>query len=165
VLLGLVPVPLPGGLTVKLGLAGGPLIVALVLGLVHRTGPIVWSPPFAVHQTLRQCGAVLFLAGVGTRGGYAFATVVTSTEGLILLAAGTVLTLTAAAALLWIGHRRLGIPLSLLAGLVAGFQTQPAVLSFALEQTGNDLPNVGYAAAYPVATISKIILAQALLAG
>jgi putative transport protein len=65
---------------------------------------------------------------------------------------------------LWIGHRRLGIPMSLLTGMLAGLQTQPAVLSYAGEQTGNDLPNSGYATVYPVATIAKILLAQLLLA-
>jgi putative transport protein len=54
--------------------------------------------------------------------------------------------------------------MSLLIGMLAGLQTQPAVLSFALEQTGNDLPNVGYATVYPIAVISKILFAQVLLA-
>jgi putative transport protein len=47
--------------------------------------------------------------------------------------------------------------------MLAGLQTQPAILAFALEQTGNELPNVGYAAVYPVALIAKILLAQLLL--
>jgi putative transport protein len=53
--------------------------------------------------------------------------------------------------------------MSLLTGMLAGLQTQPAVLGFALEQTGNELPNVGYATVYPIATVTKIILAQLLL--
>jgi putative transport protein len=48
--------------------------------------------------------------------------------------------------------------------MLAGFQTQPAVLGFASEQARNDLPNLGYATVYPLATIAKIILAQLLLA-
>lgn len=54
--------------------------------------------------------------------------------------------------------------MSVLTGLLGGLQTQPAVLSFALEQTKNDLPNVGYTTVYPLATVAKIILAQVLLA-
>jgi putative transport protein len=54
-------------------------------------------------------------------------------------------------------------PLVLLIGMLAGLQTNPAVLSFALEQTGNDLPNIGYARVYPAALIAKIPLAQVLL--
>jgi putative transport protein len=55
------------------------------------------------------------------------------------------------------------VPMSLLIGMVAGLYTQPAVLGYALEQTENDLPNIGYASVYPVAMITKILLAQALL--
>jgi putative transport protein len=54
--------------------------------------------------------------------------------------------------------------MSLLIGLLAGLQTQPAVLGFALEQTGNDLPNLGYASMFALAVIVKIILAQLLVA-
>ena len=75
-----------------------------------------------------------------------------------------VITLMAALATLWIGHKLLNIPMSLLIGMLAGLQTQPAVLGFALEQTRNELPNIGYATVYPVAMISKILLAQLLLA-
>jgi putative transport protein len=50
--------------------------------------------------------------------------------------------------------------MSVLIGLLAGLQTQPAVLGFALEQTGDDLPTIGYTTAYPVATVTKIVLAQ-----
>ena len=53
--------------------------------------------------------------------------------------------------------------MSILIGMVAGMQTQPAVLGYALEQTGNDLPNIGYASVYPVATIGKILAVQLLL--
>ncbi len=54
-------------------------------------------------------------------------------------------------------------PLVLLIGMLAGLQTNPAVLSFALERTGNDMPNIGYARVYPTALIAKILLAQVLL--
>ena len=67
-------------------------------------------------------------------------------------------------ATLWVGHRLLKIPLGLLAGILAGLQTQPAVLAFAQEQTRNDLPNVGYATVFPTAMILKIALAQLFLA-
>ncbi len=162
-LLGLVPVPLPGGVTLKLGFAGGPLVVALILGSFARTGPLVWTLPYSANLTLRQLGLVLFLAGVGTRAGYPFASTFTKGGGIYLLLAGAVITCTVALVTLWIGHKLLKIPMGLLIGMLAGIQTQPAVLGFALEQTGNDLPNIGYASVYPVAIISKIVLAQLLL--
>ena len=163
-LLGTVPIPLPGGLTITLGLAGGPLIVALMLGALGRTGPIVWSLPYSANLTLRQIGLVLFLAGVGTRSGYAFLTTITQGGGLSILAAAALITCAIGFVTLLIGHLVLKIPMGLLVGMLAGIQTQPAVLSFSLEQAGNDLPNIGYATMYPIAIIGKIVLVQVLLA-
>ncbi len=162
-LLGIVPIPLPGGLTFKLGFAGGPLIVALILGTVGRTGKLVWTLPYSANMTLRQVGLVLFLAGIGTRAGYGFLSTFATGGGFTVFIAGAALTFIAAATTLCIGHYVMRIPMSLLIGMVAGLFTQPAVLGYALEQTENDLPNVGYASVYPVAMIAKILLAQALL--
>jgi putative transport protein len=162
-LIGLVPIPFPGGVVLKLGLAGGPLLAAMILGTLGRTGPLVWSLPYSANLTLRQVGLILFLAGVGTRAGYAFVTTFTEGSGMWIFIAGAIITCAAALTTLWIGHRLLKIPMSLLIGMLAGLQTQPAVLGFALEQTHNELPNIGYATVYPIATISKIIFAQLLL--
>ena len=162
-LLGLVPIPLSGGVVIKLGLAGGPLLVAMILSTLGRTGPLVWSLPYSANLTLRQIGLILFLAGVGTRSGYAFVTTLSQGSGISLFLAGAGLTVVTALTTLWAGYRLFKIPLSLLIGMLAGLQTQPAVLGFALEQTGNDLPNIGYATVYPVATITKIIVIQLLL--
>jgi putative transport protein len=163
VLLGLVPFPLPGGVTLRLGFAGGPLLVALALGALERTGPLVWSMPYSANLTLRQLGLVLFLAGVGTRSGYVFASTLTQGGGLAIFVVGALVTCIAALGVLWVGYRLLKIPMSLLIGMVAGLQTQPAVLGFALEQAESDLPSIGYATVYPVAMITKIVLVQVLL--
>ena len=72
VLLGMVPIPLPNNMTFKLGFAGGPLIVSLILGRLERTGPITWSLPFNANLLLRQVGLVFFLAGIGSRAGLGF---------------------------------------------------------------------------------------------
>jgi putative transport protein len=163
VLVGMIPIPLPGGMAFKLGFAGGPLVVALILGARARTGPIVWSMPYSANLLLRQIGLTLFLAGVGTRSGYAFATTLTQGNGALIFTAGALTICTVALATLWVGYRLLKIPLGVLAGMLAALQTQPAVLSFAHDQADNDLPNIGYATVYPIAIIAKILLAQALL--
>ncbi len=163
-LVGLIPIPLPGGLVFTLGFAGGPLVVALILGALERTGPLVWSLPYSANLTLRQIGLIMFLAGVGTRAGYAFVSTFIQGGGIYLFIAGAIITTLTALATLWIGYRLLKIPMSLLIGLLAGLQTQPAVLGFALEQTGNDLPNLGYASMFALAVIVKIIVAQLLVA-
>ena len=162
-IVGIIPIPLPGGLVLKLGFAGGPLIVALILSTVAHTGSIVWSLPYSANLTLRQIGLVMFLAGVGTRSGYAFITTLTQGNGLVIFAAGAIITCLTALTTLWIGHKLLKIPMNLLVGMLAGLQTQPAVLGFALEQSDSELPNIGYAAVYPVAMIAKILAAQVLL--
>jgi putative transport protein len=161
--LGILPIPLPGGVTLRLGLAGGPLIVALVLGALGRTGPFVWSLPYGANLTLRQIGLVLFLAAVGTRAGYAFYATLSQGAGGMLFLSGAVITILTAGLTLWAGYRVLKIPMGLLIGMLAGLQTQPAVLGFAQEQAGNELPNIGYATVYPLAMILKILLAQVLL--
>jgi putative transport protein len=161
--LGLVPWPLPGGLTFRLGFAGGPLVVALAVSALRRTGPILWQPPYSANLTLRQLGLVLFLAGIGTRSGHAFATTLAAGGGLRLFLGGALITCASSLLTLVLGSRLLRIPMSLLIGMLSGQQTQPAVLGFANEQTGNDLPNVGYATVFPLATIAKILLAQVLL--
>lgn len=163
-LLGTIPIPLPGGIVFKLGFAGGPLVVSLILGAVARTGPLVWIMPYSANLTLRQIGLILFLAGVGTRSGYAFVSTFAQSGGLSILLAGAAVTCITAIATLWIGYKLLHIPMSLLIGMLSGLQTQPAVLGYSLEQTKNDLPNIGYATVYPIAMIVKILLAQLLLA-
>lgn len=163
-LIGLIPFPLPGGLTFKLGLAGGPLIAGLILGTAGRTGPLVWYLPYNANLLLRQLGLVLFFAGVGTKAGYAFFnTLMAGGTGLLIFGAGALITCATAFTALWIGYKGLKIPMGTLAGMLAGLHTQPAVLSYAVQQAKSDLPNLGYATTFPMATIAKIILAQLLL--
>jgi putative transport protein len=161
-LLGLLPIPVPGFGTFRLGLAGGPLLVGLALGILGRTGPFFWQMPYSVNLSLRQIGVVLFLAGIGTRSGWAFADTFRHGGGLPIFLCGTAITCLTAFLTLWIGHRLLKIPMSLLTGMLSGLQTQPALLAYANEQADNGLPDVGYATVYPVATILKILLAQIL---
>jgi len=162
-LLGMVPIPLPGGMTLRLGIAGGPLIVALLFGALGRTGPFVWAIPYGANMSIRQVGLVLFLAGVGTRSGYSFASTLTQGSGLLIFAGGAAVTCLTAIVTLWLGYRLFKIPMGLLVGILAGLQTQPALLGFGLEQSRDEMPNIGYAIVYPVAMILKILLAQVLL--
>jgi len=162
-LLGLVSVPLPHGGTFQLGAAGGPLIAGLVLGAVGRMGPVVWQLPFSANLSLRQIGLVLFLAGVGTRSGWVFARTFAQPGSLPLFLAGAGITLVTTLLALVIGRYVLKARPSVLFGMVAGVQTQPAVLAFANESVADDGPNAGYAAVYPFATIAKILFAQMLV--
>lgn len=162
-LLGSVPIPVPGGAPLKLGFAGGPLIAGLVLGRLGRTGPLVWTLPYSANLTLRQLGVVLFLAGVGTRSGHAFADTLRQGGAAALVLCGAAITLTIALGTLLVGYRLLRIPMGILTGMLSGIQTQPAVLAFSTEQARSEVPSAGYASVYPVATLLKIVIAQLLV--
>jgi putative transport protein len=162
--LGMIPIPLPGGIILKLGIAGGPLIVALLLGSVNRIGKLVFVMPYSANNTIRQLGLVLFLAGVGTRSGYAFRETMTqSDQGINFFLIGAAITIAIGFLFLYVGHRFLRIPFPRLAGMLAGFQTQPAVLAFVNEQAKSEQPNIGYSSVFPIATLTKIIFVQILL--
>jgi putative transport protein len=162
-LLGAIAVPLPGGARFTLGLAGGPLVAGLILGRLGRTRSLVWSVPYGANMTLRQLGVVLFLAGVGIRAGGTLSGALAQISPLRIALGATAVTAVSVSAAMLIGRRLLRIPLSVLAGTVAGILTQPAVLALAVERSDSDLPNVGYAAVFPVAMIAKILLAQLIL--
>ncbi|MBN8690083.1 MAG: transporter [Armatimonadetes bacterium] len=159
-LIGLIEVPLPGGISFKLGVAGGPLVASLVLGALHRTGPIHWGLSFNANLTLRQIGLILFLAGVGIRSGYAFRDSMAAGTGLPVFLVGCAATVISAAIYLLIANKLFGLSGATLMGMASAIHTQPAALSFSAEQTNSDAPNVGYATVFPIASVSKIILAQ-----
>lgn len=158
-LLGMITFQLPGGVDFKLGYAGGPLIVALTLGALRRTGPIVWTLPYSANLTLRQIGLILMLASIGVNSGHTFVGTVAQGEGGIIFLAGTIISCSTAIATLFIGYKLLKIPFSLLMGMVSG---QPAILDYALEQSKNQLPIIGFTLMLPVALITKIIYVQFL---
>ncbi|WP_282774264.1 aspartate:alanine exchanger family transporter [Phaeodactylibacter xiamenensis] len=160
-LLGMITFQLPGDASFKLGFAGGPIIVALILGALRRTGPIVWTLPYSANLTLRQIGLILLLAGVGVNSGHTFVDTVAQGGGGIIFLAGTIISFITAIATLFIGYKLLKIPFSFLTGMVA---SQPAVLDFALEKAGNKLPNIGFTLMLPVSLITKIVYVQFLFA-
>ncbi len=162
VLLGQVAIPLPGGQTVSLGFAGGPLVVALILGRLGRTGRIVWSMPLNANLTMRQLGLLFFLAGIGVRAGGSFVHTFED-QGVRLLVVGGLATILSAGLSVWLAHRVFHYDMISAYGVVAGVHTQPAALAFANAHTGAETPALSYAAVYPVALIVKIVLAQILV--
>ena len=161
-LLGAIPIPIGPGLTFKLGSAAGPLIVGLVLGAVRRTGPIVWNIPYSANLTLRQIGLILFLTAVGLSSGYTFRTTFAGSTGLTLLGIGTLVSFGVPLLTLVLGYRLLKVPFGQLTGMLSAQQTQPAVLGYALEDSKDEAPNVGWSLVYPVAMITKILLGQVI---
>ncbi len=160
-LVGMIPIPFHGTV-IRLGLAGGPLLVALVLGKLERTGRITWKMPISANLTLRQIGLLLFFAAVGTRAGYSFGQTL-KTNGWQIILAGTVVTVAVALATLMVGYKVLRIPFDTMMGITSGIHTEPASLTYAANLTHNERPNTGYTTVYPIAMIAKIVLAQLLV--
>ena len=163
VLLGELAFPLPGGGEFALGLAGGPLLVGLIVGRAGRTGPVLWSLPHGVASTLSQLGMMLFLAYAGSNSGSALADALGSPTGPRLLAVGVVVTVVTAATVIIGGRLLAGMYGPRMGGVLAGTQTQPAVLAYANETTKDDpRVNLGYALVYPAAMIVKVVVAPLL---
>lgn len=158
-LLGMVTFQFPGGFTFSLGYAGGPLIVALLLSSVRRTGPIVWTLPYSANLTLRQFGLILLLAGIGIRSGHTFLQTIIGGGGGWLFLAGALISMISAFVALFVGYKILKIPFSFLMGMVS---SQPAVLDFALDRANNNLPTIGFTLMLPIGLIIKIVLVQLL---
>ena len=163
VALGSVPIAFPGiPQPVRLGLAGGPLIAALVLGRIGRIGPHVWHMPTNTNLAFREFGIALFFAAVGLGAGASFFHTVFSSTGIYWLLAGlsvTVLPLVSAGI---IGRALLKLNFIDLSGLLAGSMTDPPALAFACNITGSDAPAVSYATVYPLTTLLRILAAQIL---
>jgi putative transport protein len=162
VLIGSITLTLPGDLKLSLGLAGGPLVVALVLGWRGRTGPFVWDLPAEISTTFRELGLVLFFAAVGIKSGGHFIDAVLS-HGVLLLLIGAVITLSSTLVLLIGSIRILKLDWVTATGILAGGQTQPAILTFIGNLAKSEAPNTAYVSILPTAMVAKIIMAQILL--
>jgi putative transport protein len=164
VLLGLCPISFAGLPTpVRLGLAGGPLIAALVLSRIGRIGPLVWYMPPNANLALRELGITLFLACAGLKAGAHFFEVLFTTQGLCWIAAGAAITLVLLLLAGWIGRVFLKQNFLTLCGLLAGSMTDPPALAFANTINHSDAPSVAYATVYPLTMLTRILLAQVLV--
>lgn len=163
VLLGTLPIPFPGlPHPIKLGLAGGPLIVALILGRVGRIRRQIWHMPANTNLAFREFGIALFFAAVGLGAGTKFFATVFSATGLQWLLAGACITVFP---LMLIGiFARVVWKMNFmdLSGLLAGSMTDPPALAFASNIAGSDAPTVAYATVYPLTTMLRILSAQIL---
>jgi putative transport protein len=159
VLLGLIPIPIPGVGVVTLGIGGGPLIVALILGKLRRTGPLLWVMPLPANIVLRNFGLAMFLAAVGINAGTPFVRTVTET-GFSLLFIGAVVLLTTVLIVLLVGYYAMKIPFDDLVGVASGATGNPAILVYSTRMAPTERPDIGYAMIFPSMTIVKVIAVQ-----
>jgi putative transport protein len=159
VLLGLIPIPVPGVGIVTLGIGGGPLIVALVLGKVRRTGPLLWTMPLPANIVLRNFGLAMFLATVGVNAGQPFVRTVAE-SGFTMLFIGAAVLLTTVFIVLLVGHYVLKIPYDDLVGVASGATGNPAILVYSTKMAPTERPDIGYAMIFPSMTLVKVIAVQ-----
>src|SRR5262245_36487710 len=157
-LLGLVPIPIPGVGTVTLGVGGGPLLVALLLGKLRRTGPMLWTMPLPANIVLRNYGLALFLAAVGINAGQPFVRTV-SESGFTILFIGMAVLLTTVIIVLVVGYL-MRVPFDDLVGVASGATGNPAILVYSTRMAPTERPDIGYAMIFPSMTIVKVIAVQ-----
>lgn len=160
---GTMPIAFPGlPQPVRLGLAGGPLVVALVLGRLGRLGRLVCHMPVSANLAFREFGIALFFAALGLSAGPRFFAGVFSADGLRFLAVGLCVTVLP----LFLGglfaRKALRMNFTVLSGLLAGSVTDPPALAFANHLARSEAPTVAYAAVYPLTTLLRILTAQVL---
>ena len=162
IIVGLIPIGLPNSTPVTLGLAGGPLFVALLLGHFGRVGRIVGHIPRPTRLLLQELGLVFFLANAGVRGGGALAETV-SEYGLVLFLLGMLVSIVPLI-MAWPLARKLFKldALQALGGICGGMTSTPA-LGAITAKTDSQVPVVSYVSAYPVALIVMIVIAKALI--
>ena len=161
VLLGLYPFRIEGlSAPVRLGLAGGPLIVAILLSYVGRIGPMVMHMPLNANRALRDLGIILFLANVGLLAGEKFVATVFTAQGLQWVVSGVFVTMLPLLAVGYTARKFHKVNFMTLSGLLSGGMTDPPALAFATAMARCDSPAVAYAAVYPLTMLLRIVAAQ-----
>lgn len=145
------------------GLAGGVLLVALLLGKIGKTGPVVWTMSAAANNLLRQLGLLFFLAAVGTQAGAHLVETFTA-YGMHLFYAGILITILPMAVSAFIAHRFFRVNLLSLFGTITGSMTSTPGLAAIDPVTDSNAPQIAYATVYPVAMVLLIIFVH-ILAG
>lgn len=166
VVLGSIPVFVPGLPTgLRLGVAGGALIVAIFLSRKQRIGPLVWFMESGSIAFMRELGILLFLACVGLNAGSGFVNTVVNGPGLQWMGYGAIVTFIPlfSAALFCRAVWKINFPT--ICGMLAGSMTDPPALAFAMQYYGGEVPASGYSTVYPLTMILRILMGQLLVLG
>ena len=164
IIFGSLPIAVPGMPTpVKLGLAGGPLIIAILIGRFGYKVKLVTYTTMSANLMLREVGLVLFLASVGIKAGENFVQTVVEGDGLLYVGIGFLITILPLLIIGLIARWKHKLNYYTLIGLIAGSNTDPPALAYANQVSGNDAPAVGYSTVYPLAMFLRILSAQLLI--
>lgn len=164
IVFGMIPIAIPGIPTpVKLGLAGGPLIVAILVGRFGYRAHLVAYTTTSANLMLREIGLVLFLASVGIKAGASFWNTVANGDGLTYVWCGFLITVIPILIVGIVARLRYKLNYFTLMGLIAGSTTDPPALAYANQTAGNDAPAVGYSTVYPLSMFLRILTAQLII--
>lgn len=164
ILFGSLPLAIPGIPTpVKLGLAGGPLIIAILIGRFGSKIHLVTYTTMSANLMLREMGLVLFLASVGVKAGANFFQTIVNGDGLLYVGTGFLITILPILIMGIVARWHYKLNYFTLMGLIAGSTTDPPALAFANQTAGNDAPAVDYSTVYPLSMFLRILTAQLLI--
>jgi len=164
VLFGLYPWHLPGiPVPLRLGLAGGPLLVAIVMGRLGRIGPLVIHMPINANNAFRELGIIFFLGCVGLGAGGNFVATAISAQGLTWMVMGLAITLIPILSCGIFARKVMKLNYLTICGLLAGSMTDPPALAFANKLGQSDHPSLAYANVYPLTMLLRIVVAQVAL--
>ena len=164
IFLGSLPIAFPGMPTpVKLGLAGGPLVVAILIGRFGYKLHLVTYTTMSANLMLREIGIVLFLASVGIEAGANFVNTVVEGDGLLYVGYGFLITVIPLLLIGALARLYYKVNYYTLMGLIAGSNTDPPALAYSNQVSNNDAPSVGYSTVYPLTMFLRILAGQMIL--
>ena len=164
IVLGSIPITFPGiPQPVKLGLAGGPLVVAILISRFGYRYKLITYTTQSVNLMLREIGITLFLACVGISAGDGFVDTIVNNGGFAWIGYGFIITFVPLMIIGCIGRYFCKVNYFTLMGLIAGSTTDPPALAYSNATAGNDAPSVGYATVYPLTMFLRVLTAQLLI--
>lgn len=164
ILFGSLPIDLPGmPVPLKLGLAGGPLIIAILIGRFGYRIHLVTYTTTSANMMLREIGLVLFLASVGIKAGNGFWDTVVHGDGLLYVLTGFLITVIPILIVGTIARMRYKFNYFTIMGMIAGTYTDPPALAYANQACSREAPAIGYSTVYPLSMFLRIFTAQIIV--
>ena len=164
IIFGSLPIAIPGmPVPMKLGLAGGPLIIAILIGRFGYRVKLVTYTTTSANMMLREIGLVLFLASVGIKAGAGFWDTVVSGDGLKYVYTGVLITVLPILIIGTIAKLVYKFNYFTIIGMLAGAYTDPPALAYANQICSREAPGVGYSTVYPLSMFLRILTAQILM--
>ena len=161
IIFGSLPIAIPGmPVPLKLGIAGGPLIIAILIGRYGYKIRLVTYTTTSANMMLREIGLVLFLASVGIKAGAGFWDTVVQGDGLKYVYTGFIITVIPILIIGTLARLKFKFNYFTIMGMIAGTYTDPPALAYANQTCSKEAPAIGYSTVYPLSMFLRILAAQ-----